>query len=129
MSRATDEEVQFQRALELMFDEHGYREALSILERLNASGDNPRHLMALALSLSNSGRGKEAISAIRTALSIRPKYQEGEARLLLAQCLLSDGDKAGAIEQWKIVATMPPCGTAYGSIPDEAIHMLKRYET
>jgi Flp pilus assembly protein TadD len=129
MTRAADEEMQFQRALEMMFDEHGHREALSILERLCAPRDNPRHLVAMALSLSNAGRVKEATSVLRTALSIRPPYQEGETRLLLAQSLLSAGDKPGAIEQWKIVAAMPPCGTAYGSIPDEAIHMLKRYET
>ncbi|GAB2583268.1 hypothetical protein GCM10027034_14260 [Ramlibacter solisilvae] len=128
MSPLSDEEKLFQAALDL--DEAGRSaEAVKLLKSLVESRENPRHLLAYAQCLVRAGGDwKEAVACLQAALGKEPKYFEGGTRLFMADLLIRNGFKSEAIEQWRIVAKMPPDGSGYGAVPDEAIVMLKRYE-
>ncbi|AYQ28766.1 MULTISPECIES: hypothetical protein [unclassified Polaromonas] len=123
-----DQEKAFQTALSL--DEEGRSsEALKVLEPLALRRDNPRYLLAYAQCLVRSGADwKAAVDCLRVALSIEPKYLEGPSRLFLADLLVQNGRKKEALEQWRIVAKMPPDGTGYAAVPDEAIIRLREHE-
>ncbi|MDP3832975.1 MAG: hypothetical protein Q8Q82_03360 [Hydrogenophaga sp.] len=127
-SAGSDQEKTFKAALAL--DEEGRSsEALKLLQPLVACRDNPRHLLAYAQCLVSAGDDwKGAVGCLRAALAIEPMYLEGPTRLLLASLLVQNGMKKEAIEQWRIVAEMPPDGTGYGAVPDEAIIMLRKHD-
>lgn len=127
-SALPDQEKSFQAALAL--DEEGRSsEALKVLEPLVLRRDNPRYLVAYAQCLVRAGGDwRAAADYLRAALSIEPKYLEGPSRLFLADLLVRNGRKKEAIEQWRIVAKMPPDGTGYGAVPDEAIIRLREHE-
>ena len=128
VSALPDEETAIQTALDL--DGAGRSaEAAKLLEPLAARRDKPRVLLAYAEFLRSAGGDWMAVvDCLRTALTIEPKYFEGGTRLLLADVLMKNGLKAEAIEQWRIVAKMPPDGSGYGAVPDEAIFMLQQHE-
>ena len=127
-SALPDQEKAFQAALTV--DEEGRPlEALKILRPLVEPRDNPRYLLAYAHCLVRAGGDwKEAVACLREALTIEPRYFEGGTRLFLADILIRNGLKKEAIEQWRIVAKMPPDGTGYGAVPDEAIIRLREHE-
>lgn len=122
------EEQVFRSALAL--DEEGRSvEALAVLAPLVHPRDNPRYLVAYAQCLTRAGRDwEEAVSCIRDALVIEPRYLEGPTRLLLADLLFHNGRRQQAIEQWRMVARMQPDGTGYGAVPDEAVTMLSKHD-
>lgn len=127
-SALPDKEKAFQAAL--AFDEEGrHLEALKLLKLLSQPRDNPRYLLAYAQCLMRaSDSWKEAVACLREAIAIEPRYFEGGTRLFLADILIQNGLKKEAIEQWRIVAKMPPDGTGYGAVPDEAIIRLREHE-
>ena len=123
----SDEEKTFRHALDL--EEAGRpEEALELLAALAARRENPRHLLAYAQCLTRAGGNwEEAVSCLRSALAIDPKYFEGGIRLFLADLLMEHGCKAEAIEQWQVVAKMAPDNSGYGAVPDEAIIRLRQH--
>ncbi len=123
-----DQEKVFRSALAL--DEEGRSvEALAVLAPLVLPRDNPRYLVAYAQCLTRAGCDwEEAVSCLREALRIEPRYLEGPTRLLLADLLFHNGRRQEAIEQWRIVAKMLPDGTGYGAVPDEAVIMLGKHD-
>lgn len=127
-STVSDEEKIFQRALELDADERSL-EAAKLLAPLIVRRNNPRFLVAYATFLVRAGGPwNEAVDCLRTALTIEPIYFEGGTRLFLADVLMRHGLKSEAIKQWRIVAKMPPDGTGYGAVPDEAIIRLREHD-
>lgn len=127
-SALSDQEKTFQAAL--VVDEEGCPSAaLKLLQPLVAGRDNPRYLLAYAHCLSRAnGDWKEVIANVRAALEIQPVYLEGPTRLFLADLLFRNGLKKEAVEEWRIVAKMPPDGTGYGAVPDEAIIRLLEHD-
>ena len=121
----SNEEKMFQKALKL--DQDGRpAEAVELLAPFAVRRDNPRHLLAYAQCLTRAGGDwKEAVSCLRSALAIDPKYFEGGTRLFLADLLMKHGCKDEAIEQWQFVAKMAPDNSGYGAVPDEAIIRLR----
>jgi hypothetical protein len=127
-SNLSADERTFQKALKLDEDERS-AEAVKLLAPLVARRDNPRHLLAYAQILIRAGADwKEAVSCLRTALTIEPRYFEGGLRLFLADLLMQNGLKVEAVGQWRVVAKMPPDGSGYGAVPDEAIIRLREHD-
>jgi hypothetical protein len=125
---APAEEELFQRAMELDEADRS-AEAANLLAPLAARRDNPRYLLAYASYLRRAGGDwKECVYCLQMALSIEPPYFVGGTRLFLADLLIQNGQKVEALEQWRIVAKMPPDGTGWGAVPDEAIVMLRKHD-
>src|SRR4051812_36125541 len=68
----------------------------------------PRFHIAYAVLLQSLGHWEQSIDKFLRGLELQPHYCEGDARLMLAESYLRSSQKMRALEQWGIVAEMPP---------------------
>ncbi len=91
-----------------------------------------RPLGGLARLLLKVGRSLEAISLLEQAVewfSVRYGYGEPATRFLLAEAYVQVGDIPKAIEQWKIVVTIPALWPEDDEFNTEAAKKLQQYQT
>jgi tetratricopeptide (TPR) repeat protein len=88
---------------------------------------DPRFFIAFGLLLQSLQHWEQSIEKFQRGLALRPAYCEGDARLMLAESYVKSGQKQKALEQWRIVAAMPPEYPSYDAVPDEAKRRLKEH--
>lgn len=102
--------------------------AVKAYERLCADfPDDPRFPIAFGVLLQSLGHWQQSIDRFLMGLELRPRYCEGDARLMLAESYLQSGQKAKAVDQWRIVAKMPPEYPSYEAVPNEAKQRLDEH--
>lgn len=88
---------------------------------------DPRFFVAFGVLLQSLGHWEQSIQRFLKGLDLKPSYCEGDARLMLAESYLKSGQKAKAVEQWRIVANMPAEYPSYDAVPDEAKRKLREH--
>lgn len=105
--------------------EHG--KAAKVYKQLVAATSDARFHIAYGACLQQLRHWQESILQFQRGIDLRPAYAEGDARLMLAASFLEAGQRLKAIEQWRIVASMPPAYPSYESVPDAAKALLARH--
>lgn len=116
----------FRQAQELQLEGQPGK-AAKLYKQLVATHSDARFHIAFGACLQALHHWQESIAQLQQGLDLRPAYCEGEARLLLAESLVEAGQLKRAVEQWRIVASMPPTYPGYEAVPNEAKAMLGKH--
>lgn len=88
---------------------------------------DPRFHIAFGVLLQTLRHWEQSIERFLRGLELKPQYCEGDARLMLAESYLNSCHKKKAVEQWRIVAKMPPEYPSYDKVPNEAKRRLEEH--
>jgi tetratricopeptide (TPR) repeat protein len=121
-----DPEELYGEASELASTGH-HSDAVSLFNRLVAATADARFHIAYARCLQELGHWEESIIQFRAGINLKPHYCEGDARLMLAESFMKIGQKLKAIDEWRIVAAMPPEYPSYEAVPNEAKENLSKH--
>jgi Flp pilus assembly protein TadD len=99
--------------------------ALRLFRRaVELDGADPKYWIALGVCLSKLRHWSEAAKALQRGVGLKPHYAEADARLFLAEALLSSGDRKRAREQFQHIVGMERSYPSYDRPMDEARRRL-----
>src|SRR5262245_14752860 len=114
-----DAEKLFERAHAL--EEAGeVGQAASVYKQLVEVAADPSFHIEYGHCLRRLGHWQQSIVQLEQGVALKPHYCESDARVMLAESYWAGGQKAKAIDQWRIVAAMKPEYPSYGAPIDEA---------
>ncbi len=122
-----DVTLRYKKAQELAESGHTGAAVKAYEKLCSESPTDPRFPIAFGVLLQSLGHWEQSIERFLKGLELRPHYCEGDARLMLAESYLKSGQKTRALEQWRIVAKMPPEYPSYDAVPNEAKRRLKEH--
>jgi tetratricopeptide (TPR) repeat protein len=91
--------------------DHG--KAATKFKRLVAIASDARYHIAYGWCLQQLNHWQQSAAELERGIALKPKYAEADARVMLAESYLRGGDKARAVQQWRIVTAMVPSYPSY----------------
>ena len=111
-----------------IFERQGkLKDALGAYECAVRLKAGPRSMFALGWLKRLLGHFDSAIASLRDGLAMNAHYAEAEARLVLAECYECTDQVEQAVEQWRVVAQLPPAYPSYEQATKVAEGNLQRY--
>jgi tetratricopeptide (TPR) repeat protein len=95
-----------------------YRQAIRV------APSDTRPLISLGVCLTQLNQFADAVTCLRHAIALKPRYAVASAHLFLADALRGDGQIEAACEEWKLVLDMPSEYPEYDSVKKEAAQRL-----
>jgi tetratricopeptide (TPR) repeat protein len=103
-------------------------EAAAVFAKLIESAlPDPRFHIAYGHCLQQLRHWEQSAVQFEHGLALKPSYAEADARLMLAESYAKAGNQAKALEQWRIIAKMPPSYPSYEAPINEAKALLNQH--